>query len=145
MAGIACGADPALDAFAHRYAKAETDGDAATLESMTYMEGASPEDFKTLKHYVELSLKYKNPAPPTEVTLEPLDRDLVGGLEPKIFNGEKTGMTLEPVSMIKITTESSNENLKATIYKADVQGQKSDVLEQNIAKDSPLIYKGKNS
>jgi hypothetical protein len=146
MAGIACGADPALDAFAQRYVKAATDGDAATLEAMTYMEGASPGDFKTLKHEIELKLKYKNPDPPTEDSVVPLDRDLVGGMEPKIFNGEKTERTLEPVGMIKITTESSNEDLKARIYKADVQGQqKSDVLEQDIAKETPLIHKGKNS
>ena len=45
MAGIACGADPALEAFARQYVKAEADGDTATLEAMTYMEGTSPEDF----------------------------------------------------------------------------------------------------
>jgi hypothetical protein len=46
---------------------------------------------------------------------------------------------------VKITTESSNEDLKAKIYKADLQGQKSDVIEQDIAKETPLIYKGNNS
>ncbi|WP_395719398.1 hypothetical protein [Prosthecobacter sp.] len=94
-------ADPVLEAFAERYAKAKDEGDAAALMAMHYMEGATEAEVARVKESVELGIKYKNADKHTAVTIDDkLNEDIEFT---RVSKGEKVETSLPPAGMITIT------------------------------------------
>lgn len=94
-------ADPALAAFAERYAKAKDEGDAATLMAMHYLEGATEAEVARVKESVEMGIKYKNVDKHTAVTVDDkLNEDMEFT---RVSKGEKVEPNLSPAGMISIT------------------------------------------
>lgn len=94
-------ADPALEAFAERYAKAKDEGDAAALMAMHYLEGATQAEVARVKESVEMGIKYKNADKHTAVTIDDkLNEDIEFT---RVSNGEKVETSLPPAGMISIT------------------------------------------
>lgn len=99
-------ANPDVEAFAQKFAKARTQSDAATLEALHYTQGSSEADIQKMKDMVAMSLKYSHSGPIKSVTIEALDEDAKASYaKPQIFNGEKIEVNLQPLGMIKLTYE----------------------------------------
>lgn len=65
-----------------------------------------------MKDYFAMSLKYSHSGPIKCVTIEELDKDAKESYaKPKIFNGEKTEVNLQPLGMIKLTYESGGASM----------------------------------
>jgi hypothetical protein len=94
-------ADPVLEAFAERYAKAKDEGDAAALMAMHYLEGATEAEVARVKEAVEMGIKYKNADKHSAVTIDnKLDEDMEFT---RVSKGEKVETNLPPAGMIRIT------------------------------------------
>ena len=94
-------ADPLMEAFAERYAKAKDEGDAETLMAMHYLEGATEAEVARVKEAVEIGIKYKNVDKHSSVTIDDkLNEDIEFT---RVSKGEKLETNLPPAGMIRIT------------------------------------------